>query len=66
MLVIHFISAKVAATLLYSASVELLETASCLFEAHEIRFCPRKMMYSVVDFLSSELEPQSISIKACN
>jgi hypothetical protein len=52
------------AKLLYSASVDDLETVACFLEDQEIKFGPRKIPKPVVDFLSSGHPVQSVSVKS--
>lgn len=49
----------------YSNFMEDRETACCLWDLHDIKFGPRKMLKPVVDFLSTLLPPESASQCTC-
>ncbi|PHT58139.1 hypothetical protein CQW23_00502 [Capsicum baccatum] len=54
-------SATVEARLLYSDSAELLDTAACFFDFHEMSESPRLIVYPVIDFLENAQAAQSAS-----
>jgi len=56
------ISANTTAMLLYSASVELLETTFWLWENQDTMLAPKYIQYPVVDFRSSVFVTQSASL----
>jgi hypothetical protein len=60
----HMISLVPLATVLYSASVLLRDTISCLRALQEIRFGPKNIAYPPMDRRSSGLPAQSASEKA--
>lgn len=60
----HCSSQEVAASALYSASVEDLLTVTCFLDFQEINQSPMKMQNPVIDLLVSGQVAQSESLKA--